>query len=162
MAEIIDQSEIMFQAFEPLTQNRFVMYIEGIPSFLIKSVGSPPFNSNEIVLEHINVQRKIKGKTTWDNVTATLYQAISPSAAQAAMEWFRLSHESVTGRDGYSDFYKKDITIKGLGPTGDVVQEWTLKGAFILGGTFGDFDWTSDAPLEIELTISYDYAILNY
>ena len=162
MAEIIDQSEIMFKEFEPMTQNHFIMYIEGIPSFLIKATGTPTFSSTEIVLDHINVQRKLKGKTTWDAVTVTLYSAIAPSTAQAAMEWFRLSHESVTGRDGYSDFYKKDITIKGLGPTGDVVQEWTLKGAFITGISFGEFDWSSDSPMEVSLTISYDYATLNY
>jgi hypothetical protein len=162
MAEIIDQSEIMFQEFEPLTQNRFIMYIEGIPSFLIKTVASPSFSNNVTVLDHINVQRKLKGKTTWNSVAINIYSAISPSAAQAAMEWFRLSHESVTGRDGYSDFYKKDVTVKGLGPTGDVVQEWTLKGAFIADGNFGDYDWTSDAPLEIALTLEYDYAILSF
>ena len=47
------------------------------------------------------------------------------------MEWVRLHHESVTGRDGYSDFYKKDITFNSLGPVGDKVEEWTLKGTFI-------------------------------
>ena len=47
------------------------------------------------------------------------------------MEWVRLSHESVTGRDGYSDFYKKDIRFNALGPVGDIVEEWALKGAYI-------------------------------
>jgi hypothetical protein len=46
------------------------------------------------------------------------------------MEWVRLSHESVTGRDGYSDFYKKDIRFNALGPVGDVVEEWICKGAY--------------------------------
>ena len=39
------------------------------------------------------------------------------------IEWVRLHHESVTGRDGYSDFYKKDITFNSLGPVGDKVEE---------------------------------------
>ena len=34
-------------------------------------------------------------------------------------------------RDGYSDFYKKDITFNVLGPVGDKVEEWTLKGSYI-------------------------------
>ena len=46
------------------------------------------------------------------------------------MEWVRLSHESVTGRDGYSDFYKKDVTFNLLGPVGDVVEEWVLKSVY--------------------------------
>ena len=61
----------------------------------------------------------------------TLFDPITPSGAQAVMEWVRLHHESVTGRDGYSDFYKKDLTINVLGPVGDVVSEWIIKGALI-------------------------------
>jgi hypothetical protein len=78
------------------------------------------------------------------------------------MEWVRLSHESVTGRDGYSDFYKKDINIQTLGPVGDVVEEWKLKGAYCQSANFGDMDWASDAPANINLMIEMDYAILNY
>jgi len=79
------------------------------------------------------------------------------------MEWVRLSHESVTGRDGYSDFYKKDIRINVLGPVGDVVEEWILKGAFAKTATFGDMDWSAgEALANINLTIAMDYCILNY
>ena len=78
------------------------------------------------------------------------------------MEWVRLSHESVTGRDGYSDFYKKDIRFNALGPVGDVVEEWILKGAYASQANFGEMDWATDTPVEISLTIRMDYAILNY
>jgi hypothetical protein len=78
------------------------------------------------------------------------------------MEWIRLSHESVTGRDGYAEFYKKDCTIKILGPTGDIVEEWDLKGAWISNSDFGDLDWSSDEPQEIAVTLTIDYAILKY
>ena len=78
------------------------------------------------------------------------------------MEWIRLSHESVTGRDGYSDFYKKDIRFNALGPVGDIVEEWILKGAYCSQANFGDADWTSDTPMNISITIRMDYAILNY
>jgi len=88
--------------------------------------------------------------------------AIVPSAAQAVMEWIRLGHESVTGRDGYSDFYKKEVTFNVLGPVGDVVEEWTLKGAFIQDATFGDLDFADSQPVDITLTLRYDYAILQF
>ena len=78
------------------------------------------------------------------------------------MEWVRLSHESVTGRDGYSDFYKKDITFNMLGPVGDVVEEWTLKGAYVQSAAFGDISFAESDPVEIALTLAYDYAILQF
>ena len=152
----------MFTAFEPKLQNRFIMYIDGIPAFLVKKISRPNIQFGEVTLDHINVKRKIKGKADWQNVTATLYDPVTPSGAQAVMEWVRLSHESVTGRDGYSDFYKKDIRFNALGPVGDVVEEWILKGAYASQANFGEMDWATDTPVEISLTIRMDYAILNY
>jgi hypothetical protein len=78
------------------------------------------------------------------------------------MEWVRLHHESVTGRDGYSDFYKKDITFNVLGPVGDKVEEWTLKGAFITTADFSDLNYAEANPAEVSLTLRYDYAILQF
>ena len=78
------------------------------------------------------------------------------------MEWVRLHHESVTGRDGYSDFYKKDVTIQTLGPVGDIVEEWILKGAFLTNASFVYIDLTSDTPVNISITMSMDYCIFNY
>ena len=79
------------------------------------------------------------------------------------MEWVRLHHESVTGRDGYSDFYKKDLTIDVLGPVGDVVSEWIIKGAFIKDASFADMNWDTDGEaMNIDMTIGMDYCVLNF
>lgn len=164
MADLLQSNEIFFTAFEPKVQNRFIMYLDGIPSFLIKKTDRPKITASTKELDHINIQRKYRGKSKWDDISLTLYDPIVPSGAQAVMEWIRLHHESVTGRDGYTDFYKKDITINVLGPVGDKVEEWTLKGAFISGTTnFGSLDWSNDGEfIPIELTISYDFAILQF
>ena len=162
MATLIDANQAMFTPFEPKLKNRFVMSIDGIPGYLIKTTGRPNISFEEVELHHLNVKRYVKGKATWEPIEFTLYDPVVPSGAQAIMEWVRLHHESVTGRDGYSDFYKKDITFNTLGPVGDKVEEWTLKGAFISAATFGDMDWATEDPVNIELTLKYDYAILQF
>jgi hypothetical protein len=162
MAQLIDPNEIMFTSFEPKTANRFIMYIEGIPAYLVKSSGRPEVTNGEIPIDHINVKRYVKGKSEWTAISVSLYDAVVPSAAQATMEWVRLHHESVTGRDGYSDFYKKDITFNSLGPVGDKVEEWTLKGAFITTAKFSDMDYGGDGISTVDITLRYDYAILQY
>ena len=159
---ILETNQMMFTAFEPKVQNRFLLDIEGIPAYLIKQVARPTISFNPVILDHINVKRKLKGKANWDPISMQLYDPVTPSGAQAVMEWVRLSHESVTGRDGYSDFYKKDIRIHTFGPVGDIVEEWILKGAFCVNANFGDMDWTSDTPANITLNVEMDYAILNY
>jgi hypothetical protein len=158
----LDPNEIMFTAFEPKVQNRFIMYIDGIPSYMVKSATSPSFTDNIVKLDHINTYRKIRGKREWQNMTLSLYDPITPSGAQAVMEWARLSYESVTGRAGYSDFYKKDVTLNLLGPVGDIVGEWIIKGAFIQQSNFGQYNWSSDAAVEVQLTLAMDYCVLNF
>ena len=162
MPEILEFDKMFYKNFEPKLGNRFIMEINGIESYIIKTASRPTFSSEVVELDHINVKRKIKGKSTWDDVNITLYDPIVPSGAQQVMEWIRSSHESLTGRDGYAAFYKKDITFYLLGPVGDKVEQWTLKGAFITQANFGELDWASNDPLSIELTLAYDYAILEY
>ena len=158
----ISANEIMFTAFEPKVQNRFIMYIDGIPAYLIKKAASPSMEAGEIVLDHINIYRKVKGKVKWGDMSLELYDPITPSGAQSVMEWVRLSHESVTGRDGYSDFYKKDLTLDVLGPVGDIISEWVIKGAYVKSANFGEFDWSTDSALTIQMTIAMDYCVLNF
>jgi hypothetical protein len=160
---VLNPNEIFFTAFEPKQKNRFVMLLAGIPTYMIKEVGEIKLNQTEVTLNHINVQRKVKGKSTWADVSMKLYDPITPSGAQATMEWVRLHHESVTGRDGYSDFYKKDLTFNVLGPVGDIVSEWIIKGAFITNASFGEYNWdTEDTAQNISLTVQPDYCILNF
>ena len=162
MAELLEPQDIMFTPFEPKIKNRFIMQIDGINAYLIKAMNRPQIDSDEVILEHMNVTRYVKGKSRWQPLDITLYDPIVPSGAQQVIEWIRLSHESVTGRDGYSDFYKKDVICKVLGPVGDVVEQWTLKGAFIQAANFNDLDFASSEPVDISVTLRYDYAILEF
>jgi hypothetical protein len=159
---VLDPNEIMFTAFEPKVQNRFIMYIDGIPAYLIKKAAAPSFDAGEIILDHINVYRKVKGKVKWNNMQLNLYDPVTPSGAQAVMEWARLAHESVTGRDGYSDFYKKDLTLDILGPVGDIVGEWIIKGAYCKTANFGDYDWANETPINLTVDVAMDYCVLNF
>ena len=163
MANLISADEIMFDAFEPKMKARFIMYVEGIPSMLLKKAARPKITFDDVTLDHINIKRKIKGKGDWQDITVELYDPVVPSGAQAVMEWVRLSHESVTGREGYSDFYKKEVKINMLGPVGDIVEEWTLIGTYIKEADFGEVDWSSATDVAgITLQLRYDYAVLEF
>ena len=162
MAEVLEFNDMFYTNFEPKMKNRYIMEIDGIASYLIKTANRPSIQFEVVTLDHINVKRKLKGKGEWQDIEITLFDPIVPSGAQQVMEWVRTSHESITGRDGYADFYKKDIDIYMLGPVGDKIENWKLKGAFINNAVFNDLDWASNDPSDITLTLSYDYAILEY
>ena len=162
MANLVNEQELFFKAFEPKMANRFILYADGLPAYVVKGVARPSLTQDAKVLNHINVQRYVKGRSVWGAMNMTLFDPIVPSSAQSVMEWVRLHHESVTGRDGYADFYKKDITINVLGPVGDKVEEWILKGCIITQATFGELSFDTDDPMQVEVTVQPDLCILNY
>ena len=149
-------------SWEPKKQHQFIMAIDGIPAYLIKSAAKPSIANGEIALDHINVQRYVKGKSVWSTLAISLYDPIVPSAAQAVMEWIRLHHESATGRDGYSSFYKKEIKLRQLSPLGEIIEEWILHGTYITDANFGSLAWETEDIVNIELTLRYDWAFLNF
>ena len=160
---ILSSTDSFFTQFEPKQPNRFLVKIDGIPSYMVKGMSALTLDQGKVPLNYINVVRNVKGKSVWGDVTFTMFDPITPSGAQSAMEWVRLGHESVTGRDGYSDFYKKDLEFNALGPVNDIVSSWTLKGAFITNLSMGEYSWdTTDAAVSITMTCAIDFAVLNY
>ena len=160
---IASTNEMFFTAFEPKQQNRFIMYMDGFPSYIVQGVSGINVSQETVELNHINLKRYVKGKTTWGTIDFTLHDPITPSGAQAVMEWVRLHHESVTGRNGYSDFYKKDLTFNVLGPVGDTVSEWIIKGALITSANFGEYSYDNESAAQsIAMTVQPDYCVLNF
>ena len=156
---VLDPNEIFFTAFEPKQPNRFIMYMDGFPSFIVKGVSAVTLTQGSVPLNHINVQRFVKGKTVWNPITFTLFDPITPSGAQAVMEWVRLHSESVTGRQGYAAGYKKDVELEMLDPTGVVVQKWVLQGTQLNDADFGSLDYSSSDLADITCTLRFDRAI---
>lgn len=160
---VLDSNEIFYTTFEPKTKNRGIIYIDGIPAFMVYKMKKPSFSVPAKEIHHINSYYNFAGKRKWDTAQMTMYDPVTPSGAQACMDWARLTYEAVTGRAGYMDFYKKDLIYQDLGPVGDVVSEWIYKGAFVTKYDPGEVDWTNDGDAqEMTLEITYDYAILNY
>lgn len=163
MAETLSVTDMLPTKFEPITKRRFVLAIEGIDAYLVKTAGRPSYTTEEVAIPWINSTRYIAGKTKFESIDVTLHESIAPSGAQQVMEWIRLTFESVSGRGGYADFYKRDIQIKLLDPVGTVVQLWDLKGAWLTSAKFDDLDYGSESDLtEIALSIRFDNAVLQF
>lgn len=162
MANTLSVTEMVPTKFTPMSKRQFILAIEGIDSFLVKTASRPTVTTEKVDINWINSQRKVAGKTTFGSMAVTLHEAIAPAAGQQVMEWIRLCYESVSGRAGYPDFYKRDIQIKMLDPVGTVVQLWDIKGAFITEANFGDLTYEGSDLTEIALTIEFDNFVMQY
>ena len=161
--ETLSVAEMIPNKFEPKRQNRWVFAIEGIDSFLIKSAARPSITIGSKELNYINSQRHIAGKVTFGDLSVSLYDPIAPSGSQQVMEWIRTHHETVSGRAGYADFYKRDCQVKLLDPVGTVIELWDMKGCQLTSATFGTLQYDDDGtPLTVDLNIKFDNCVLQY
>lgn len=158
----LDVTEMLPTKIEVKMKRQFILQIEGIDSFIIKTAARPTVTVEEVPLNWIHTTRYVAGKTTFGDLSVTLHDAIAPSAAQQVAEWLRLCYESVSGRGGYSDFYKRDIKIKILDPVGNVIELWDIKGAWIKEANFGELSYDGSDPMEISLTIRFDNYVLQF
>ena len=162
MAETLSVAEMLPNKFEPKRQFRWVFAIEGIDAFLMKSAARPTISTEQVTLPFINHTRYLAGRTTFGDMSVTLYDPIAPSGAQQVMEWIRTHFESVSGRAGYADFYKRDCQIKMLDPIGTVVELWDVKGAFITNAEYGSLSYDTNEASEISMTLRFDNCVLQY
>ena len=140
MAETLSVTDMLPNKFEPKRQFRWIFAIEGIDSFLMKSAARPSMEIANVEIPWINTKRYLAGRITWGTLAIVLHDPIAPSGAQQVMEWIRTHQETVSGRTGYADFYKRDCQIKLLDPIGTVVELWDIKGAMLTEVAYGDLN----------------------
>lgn len=162
MAETLDVTSMIPNRFEPKRKNRWILQVEGIDAYIIKSTQRPTVTTEEVEIPFMNMRRYVAGLTKFNTISMTLHDPLAPSGAQQVMEWVRLHLESVSGRAGYADFYKRDATLKLTDPVGTVIEHWDIKGAFITEANFGELTYEDGTPLEIALTLRFDNAILIF
>lgn len=153
---------MFFTDYEPKTKNRFILNIDGFDSYIVRSSGRPQLQSTRREIDYINTKRYVAGKYSWQPLDVTFMDPIVPSGTQRVMEWMRLHHQSETGVAGYKANYTKEVKLNMLGPDGTFVEEWVLKNTFIENANFNDVDYSSDELADITITLSYDYATLNF
>ena len=162
MAETLSVQDMLPNKFEPKKKNRWIFALEGIDSFLIKTAARPSISIESQPISYMNSKRFVAGLATFETLALTLHDPIAPSGAQQVMEWVRTHFESVSGRAGYADFYKRDCQLKLVDPVGTVIELWDIKGAFLTNAGFGDVSYEDGGMMEVSLTLQFDNCVLQY
>lgn len=162
MAETLEVGSLLANTYEPKRKFRWILQIDGIDAYTLKTAARPQLTFDETVIDYINTKRYVSGKQTWNPIAVTCHDPIAPSAAQKVMDWVRLNYEPLTGRMGYASFYKKNIVLKLLDPQGTVVEYWDVIGAWPQDVNFGDLDYATSDNMEISFTLRFDNAVLQF
>ena len=162
MADTLSVTDMLPNKFEPKRTYRWVLAIEGIDSFLVTTANRPSITISDKKIDFINSYRRVAGKLEFGDLSIKLHDPIAPSGAQQVMEWIRTHYESVSGRAGYADFYKRDIQLKMLDPIGTVVELWDIKGAFITSANYNTLGYDTDDVMMIDMTLKFDNCVLQF
>jgi hypothetical protein len=151
--------------YEPKRKNRFILTFPnelGINSWYVESSSRPKMKIGSVEIPFLNTSTFVAGRFTWEAMDVTFRDPIGPSAAQALMEWVRLTAESITGRMGYAAGYKKDIDLEMLDPTGVAVEKWKLIGCFITSFDGDSLSYDDDKLSTVKVNLQMDRCILVY
>lgn len=107
---------------------------------------------------------KILGRTSFGNITLTRGSIIGDSDfyewAQDAVDVEKVSadvgNDSGVGLGVGTKGFKKDLTLVLMGSEKTRLREWTIKQAFPIRFSTGDFDANSDGVLIEELELAFD------
>ena len=50
---VLDSNEIFYTAFEPKQKNRFLLYVDGFPSYIMKGVGAVSLTQGTVPLNQL-------------------------------------------------------------------------------------------------------------
>ena len=162
MAETLSVTDMLPNRFEPKRANRWIFALEGIDSFLVKKANRPNVTINATTIKYINSYRNVAGTLSFADLSIDLHDPIAPSGAQQVMEWIRTHYESVSGRAGYADFYKRDCQLKLLDPVGTVIELWDYKGCLITSANYGDMSYDGDGLVQVSLGLKFDNCVLQF
>ena len=161
---------------EPKRSFKFLLYFNGMPQFVAKSVTKPNFQISTTQHQFLQHQFNFPGKVTWQPISITVVDPIQPDSAQSLYNIIReagyVLPDDVNATDAGKRTISKEAMVSGLGeriqidqigPGGaqDVKERWHLNNPILTGVTFGDLSYENDAILNITINITYDWATLN-
>jgi hypothetical protein len=156
----------------PKRNYRFLMSIGGMDGknteWLIKKTDKPRATVGEAQHQYLNHTFYYPGRVTWEPLSVTLVDPVSPNAAGLLANMLR-NHGYDVPTQGDTTSVSKEKSVAAMGEIkitqidadGQPTEEWTLRNAFIKDINWGTLDYESDDLTNLELTLRYDYATLK-
>jgi hypothetical protein len=156
---------------DPKRNYRFTVQLLAYPgaaTWYAKSVTKPKFAVSETPHMFLNHTFYYPGKVTWETVNVTLVDPAEPDAVANTMAIIQNSgYHPPKDVNDLSTISKtravgalKGVVIKQIGSEGDqdLLEEWTLKNAFITNVDIGELSYDNEDLSNVTLTFRYDWA----
>jgi hypothetical protein len=152
---------------DPKRAFRWILVLNQVPTYVIKTAKKPSFKVSPITHKFIAHSFHYPGRIEWDEVNVKLVDPVFPDATSVVVKILQASGYAVPGeqREAERSFSKKDSidalgvpSLQQLDGRGNMIEEWTLRNAWISSADFGELSYESEDMMEISLTFKYDWA----
>lgn len=166
-------------SLEPKRQFRWLLYIAGMPQFIVKDVKKPSFTVASTPHDFINYKFHYPGRVEWQDIQVTIVDPVQPDSTASLVkilesagyvlpdEYTSQPNEPRTiSKKAFVDAMGGQIQLVQFGAnTGaqeeNVLEKWTINNPFLTNVDFGNLSYGSDDLVNISMTIKYDWAYLE-
>ena len=166
-------------SIEPKRQFRWLLYIAGMPQFIVKNVKKPSFSVSATPHYFINYKFHFPGRVEWQDIQVTIVDPVQPDSTASLVnilsaagyvlpdEYTSQAAEPRTiSKKSFIDALGGQIQLVQFGAnTGaqqeNVLEKWSINNPFLTNVDFGNLDYSSDDLVNISMTIKYDWANLE-
>lgn len=154
---------------DPKRQFRWVVYINSIPTYVLKKVSKPSFNVSESAHKFLNHTYYYPGRVEWQEVSMTLADPVQPDMAATMVSIISAAGYSPATNPNDLNTMSKSKAVAALGQQleihqidsdGNPIEVWKLINPWVKDVKFGELDYEGDDLTDVELTIRYDWASL--
>lgn len=158
---------------EPKRKFRWLLYWSGVPQFVVKSVKKPSYSVSTQAHQFLNYEFNYPGKVTWDPIDITIVDPINPDSTKSLYKILEKSgyvipsdyQEAAAATVNKKDMVEAlgtEIKISQLDADGiNPIETWIIKNPLITKADFDSLDYAQEDLLNITISITYDYAVLQ-
>jgi len=161
-------------ALEPKRNFKFQLYIKGVPTYIIKVAGRPNFKVGETPHRYLGKEFWFPGTVSWEPVNVTLVDPIQINSVaimrdiivQSGYDWIKPN--TPINANILSTISKKNaveamglVHLVQIDSDGNTIDSWKLQNAWIASFTPTELSYDSDELSEVQLTLRYDWAIVE-
>tara|TARA_B100000282_G_scaffold59553_1_gene39657 strand:- start:2093 stop:2683 length:591 start_codon:yes stop_codon:yes gene_type:complete len=158
---------------EPKRKFRWLLYWSGVPQFVVKSVKKPSYSVSTTAHQFLNYEFNYPGKVTWDPIDITLVDPVNPDSTKSLYKILEKSGYVIPSNydEGAAATISKKDMVEALGTEIKLsqldadgvnpIETWVIKNPLITKADFDSLDYGAEDMLNISVSITYDYAILE-
>jgi hypothetical protein len=164
---------------EPKRQFRWLLYVAGMPQWIVKDVKKPSFSVATTPHDFLNYKFKYPGRVEWQDMTVTIVDPVQPDSTASLVKILEKAGyvlpSDYTSQENEPRTISKQAFVDSLGGqiklvqfganTGgqeeNILERWVINNPFLTSVDFGNLSYGSDDLVNISMTIAYDWAYLE-